>query len=90
MKQSPTARNIFIHVLKQPNFMTPTPLSYWMSDRAENTLIAELSEGTGMTRGTMYGVTFLDSNDHTERFYDISKSFDNMDDAIALIEEKLN
>jgi len=89
MKQSQTARNVFLHVLKHPNFMTPDPLSYWMSNRAENTLIAELSEGDDMQGDTFYGVTFLDSADHSKRFYKLSRSFSNMDEAIAHIEENL-
>ena len=48
-------------VFRGTNFMTPTVLAYYRGNHHGKSFYAELSEGTGMERQPIYGVTFRTS-----------------------------
>ena len=66
------------------NFMTPHKLKV---GKINQNVVFELSSGRGFRGGSLYGVTVVSANKHgkTKPQYDISKSFDNKNEAEAYI-----
>jgi hypothetical protein len=68
------------------NFMTPNLISY---GKISSDVAYELSSGRGLFNSMLYGVSFAKINiDGTyEKVYDLSKSFESLDEAKRYIEK---
>lgn len=70
----------FKKVVTGKNFMTPTIINYYTSGNYD----CELSKGTGIPSGTIYGVTVVDTENKIHS-HDLSKMFKSLAEAKAYI-----
>lgn len=82
-------RGIFKDSYRYPNIITPDVIEYFPSKN--NDLIAELSNGEGMERGSIiYGTTFVNVYHRNYRYWDANKSFHDIQEAKDYIDEILS